>query len=187
MCLCVEVCQHVEENLAIGPVGGGEGFTSVCQDGEVVALDIAEGEEEVFPAETPGLDYVPPALPAIEIDGVGGVDDVEENVVEEGLQPRDGGSNLGEQGRKSVGAGDAQRKHLTEQEHDPELLGLEVAEVAAILLDQLGDTEVVADAPPLLILVVAVLILRRNGLALVVDDLGSTMLGWVRRSGLTCG
>ena len=64
---------------------------------------LSEGETTFPPVleEKPGI-----TLEAIAVDSVRGVDDVEEDVIEEGLEGGDGGALSGEEGRECVGSGD---------------------------------------------------------------------------------
>lgn len=67
-----------------------DGRVSVSQDGEVVPLHVEEGENDVFPAI---LEHqTAPAFEAVPVEGEGGVDDIEQDVVEEGLKGRNRGA-----------------------------------------------------------------------------------------------
>ena len=67
---------------------------SVGQHNEVIAFDVAESEKEVFPSIFP--DQLCPLLEAILVPGIAGVDDIEEDVVEEGLKGGDIGIDTGQ-------------------------------------------------------------------------------------------
>lgn len=45
---------------------------------------------------------------SVAVDGIGSVSEVQKNVIEEGLEGRDGGALGSEQARKGIGRGDAQ-------------------------------------------------------------------------------
>ena len=100
---------------------------TVGEDGEVVALDVEEGEDDVFPAILE--DDLAPLCEAILADGVVGVDDVEQHIVEEGLEGGDGGAFNDEEGGERVGACDADGEDLAEREDEPEVAGAEVGEL----------------------------------------------------------
>lgn len=94
-------------------VGRQDGSVSVSEDNKVVSLDIKEGQDEVSPSI---LDQdLGPTLEAIFVDGVGGVDNVEQDVVEKGLECRDRGALPSKEGCKGIGTSLAEGKSLTGQ------------------------------------------------------------------------
>ena len=107
-------------------MGGQDGRVPIREHGEVVALDVEKGEDDVFPAILEN--HAAPFGEAVLGDGVGGVDEVEEDVIEEGLEGRDGGAFHHQQGGEGVGAGDADGEDLAEPEDEPEVAGAEVGE-----------------------------------------------------------
>lgn len=98
---------------------------SVCQNSEVVALNIQERHDKVLPAI---LDSnLPPASETVLVEEHRCVDEEHEDVVEDGLEGGDVGARLGEEAGEGVGRGDAQGENLTESEDDPEVDGGQVA------------------------------------------------------------
>ncbi len=93
---------------------------------EVVALDIEEGEDDVLPAISE--DNAAPFGESVSVDGVGSVDEVEEDVVEESLEGGDGSAFGHQQRGKRIGAGDTEGEDLAESEDKPEIFGSEVGE-----------------------------------------------------------
>ena len=87
------------------------GGVAVAEDGKVVAFDVEEGEAEVFPAV--GEEELEVLLETVFIDCVGGVDEGEECVVEDGLESWERCAGLNELRRESIGAGNAKRKNLS--------------------------------------------------------------------------
>ena len=81
----------------------------VRQDGKVVSLDIAEGEDEIAPAVGP--EQAQPSLEAVLVYRCRRVNEVQQYIVEKTLKRRDGGTLAREKRRKRVGAGygDGQR------------------------------------------------------------------------------
>lgn len=105
-------------------LGGQQVGVAVGQDGEVVALDVEEGHDDVAPAV---LDQdVPPDAGAVAPQGDGGVDEEEQDVVEDGLEGGDVGADVGEEGREGVCAGDAERQDLADGDDGPEVDGGQV-------------------------------------------------------------
>ena len=86
----------------VDELGGKDGCVAVSQDSEVVALDVAEGENDVLPAPCPEEAQV--SLEAVAVDGVGGVDEVQEDVVEEALKGGDRGALVVEESGEGVGS-----------------------------------------------------------------------------------
>lgn len=81
-------------------MGGENGRVAVGENDKVVAFYIKESEDDVPP---PVFDKHPaPFLEAVFVDGVRGVDEVKENVVEEGLERWYRSSLLAEEARESV-------------------------------------------------------------------------------------
>ena len=66
----------------------------VGEDCEVIALDVHETQNYVFPAIN--LEEPEVSLPAVFVNRVGGIESGEDNVVEEGLESWDGGSLVDE-------------------------------------------------------------------------------------------
>lgn len=98
---------------------------AVGQNGEVIAFDIEEGEDEVLPAVAEK--ELAPLLEAVLVDGDGEVDEEQQDVVEDGLEGWDRDSVVGKEGGEGVGRGDAQGEDLADNEDDPEVDGGEVA------------------------------------------------------------
>lgn len=68
----------------VDELGGEDGRVAVSENYKVVAFYIEESKDDVPP---PVFDKHPtPFLEAVLVDGVGGVDEIKENVVEEGLE-----------------------------------------------------------------------------------------------------
>lgn len=112
-----------DDNADDGPkveqLGGQQVGVAVGQDGKVVALDVEEGHDEVAPAI---LDHdVPPDTGAIAPQGDCGVDEEEQNVVEDGLEGGDVGAGIGKERGKGVCASDAQRQDLANGDDGPEI------------------------------------------------------------------
>lgn len=91
--------------------GGEDGGVAVGQHGEVVAFDVAEGEEDVLPAPLELEAGV--TLGAVAVQRVGEVDEGEEDVVEEGLEGGDRGAFVGEEGGEGVRRREAEGQDLT--------------------------------------------------------------------------
>ncbi|TFB00587.1 hypothetical protein CCMA1212_007476 [Trichoderma ghanense] len=115
-------------------LGGQQVGVAVGQDGEVVALDVEEGHDEVAPAVLE--EDVEPDAGAIAPQGDCGVDEEEQDVVEDGLEGGDVGAGIGEERREGVCAGDAERQDLADGDDDPEVDGGED-------LDALGEGDVI--------------------------------------------
>ena len=97
---------------------------AVRQDGEVVALDIKEGHDEVLPAIS--VRHLKPGFGALLVHKVRGIDEGEQHVVEHGLEGGDRGADLAEERGEGVGRGDAEGEDLPDDEDDPEIAGQEV-------------------------------------------------------------
>ncbi|KAB8801894.1 hypothetical protein FH972_026715 [Carpinus fangiana] len=136
----------------VDQLGAQDAGVAVGEDEEVVAHGVEEAQDQVAPAL--GDQHAGPLLEAVAVDGVGGVDEIEQDVVEQGLEGGDRGVGVEEQAGESVGARDAQRKdlpvcvlvstgstvrqgnNLPEHEHDPELARLDVRKPAATVRAQ---------------------------------------------------
>lgn len=104
---------------------GEEVCVTVSFDGKVVALDIQRCHDDVLPAILPDCAGVG-AWPVPE-DEDDGVDEEEQDVVEDGLEGWDVGVVLGEEAGKGIGGSDAQREHLADGDDDPKVGGGEIA------------------------------------------------------------
>ena len=94
-------------------MGGEDRGVAVGEHGEVVAFDVAEGEEEVFPAVgEEGLAGEGAGAAETE-DGEGEIEEGEEEVVGEGLEGGDGEVVGGEEGGEGRCAGDAEGEDLS--------------------------------------------------------------------------
>lgn len=100
-----------DDGEEVDELRGQDGGVPVREHGEVVSLDVEEGEDDVFP--TIFQQEAEPALEAAAVQGVGGVDDVEEDVVEEGLEGGDGGALGDEEGGEGICGCDAESEDLT--------------------------------------------------------------------------
>lgn len=103
-----------DDGPEVDELGAEDGGVAVCEHDEVVPLDVAEGEDEVLPPVAPD-ELRPPLAGAVAVEGEGGVDEGEQDVVEERLEGRDGGSCGREQAREGVGRRDAEREYLPTQ------------------------------------------------------------------------
>lgn len=121
---------HDDNGPEVDELGGQDGGVAVGQDDEVVALDVEEGQDQEAPAVLEH--HLAPALEAVLVDGVAGVDDVEQHVVEEGLEGRDAGALARQQLAERVGRRDADGEHLAQQQRKPELLRPHVREPLAL-------------------------------------------------------
>ena len=92
---------------------------AIRKHGKVVTLDVEEREDHVAPSVLP--DEARPALEAVLVDGPGGVDEVEQDVVEPGLKGGDGGALGDEEGGEGVGRGDAKRQDLSSRSISTEI------------------------------------------------------------------
>ncbi|KAH6604416.1 hypothetical protein Trco_007862 [Trichoderma cornu-damae] len=125
-----------DDGPEVEQLGGQEVGVAVGQDGEVVALDVEEGHDEVAPAV---LDHdTPPDAGAVPPDGDGGVDEEEQDVVEDGLEGGDVRAGVGEERGEGVGAGDAERQDLADGDDGPEVYGAEGEAEGSTLVRQ-GD------------------------------------------------
>ena len=120
-------CDDEDDGPEVDELGGEDGGVAVGEDGEVIAFNVEEGEDDVWmrviigwlrgrgkvvSRGMRGLTFPPVfeeeagvAFEAVTVDGVGGVDNVEEDIVEEGLEGGDGGAASGEEGREGIGGG----------------------------------------------------------------------------------
>ena len=106
--------QHDEDDgPEVDELRGQDGGVAVGQHGEVVALDVEEREDEVLPPEMPQEPQVP--REAILVDCESGVRQVEEDVIEEGLEGGDGNAFVCEKGRKGVCGREAEGEDLSEK------------------------------------------------------------------------
>jgi hypothetical protein len=96
---------------------------SVRQHGEIVALHVAEGEDDVFPPIF--QDQPAPLCEPVAIPCVSRVYDCQEDVVEQGLEGRDTGPFIREEGAECVRTGIAEGEDLAQRQDDPEFLRLE--------------------------------------------------------------
>ena len=103
---------------------------SVAEHDKVITLDIEKGQDDISPAVLEN--HITPALPAIAIDSVAGVDDVEQDVVEEGLKGRDRGALCGEKRGKCVGTGLTESRGLRQDEYDPEIPRLQICKPSGL-------------------------------------------------------
>lgn len=90
-----------DDGPEVDELGGEDGRVAVGEDNEVVAFDVEEGEDEKAPAILPN--ETGPAAKAVLVQGVGRVDDVEEDVVEERLEGGDRGARLAKERRERIG------------------------------------------------------------------------------------
>nr|POE52330.1 hypothetical protein CFP56_70249 [Quercus suber] len=128
--------QRDEDDDGDGPevdeLRGEDGGVLVSVDGEVVTLNVAEGEDEVAPAVLP---HEPaPALEAVAHDRGGGVDERQQDVGEQRLESRVDGAFLVQEGRQRARARVADGQDLRQRQHEPELLRLEIPEFTALAL-----------------------------------------------------
>lgn len=79
-----------DDGEEVDELRGEDGGVAVGEHGEVVPLHVEEGEDDVFPAMAEH--EAAPAGEAVAVEGEGGVDKVEQDVVEEGLEGGDGGA-----------------------------------------------------------------------------------------------
>jgi hypothetical protein len=91
----------------------------VGQHDKVVALDIQEGQYKESPAIF--YNHLTPFGKAILVDGEGGVYDVQQNIVEEGLESRNTRASSINQRCEGVCSSLSQSNDLGEQEHYPEV------------------------------------------------------------------
>ena len=92
-------------------MGGEDVGVAVGEDGEVVSFDVHEGEDDVLPAiDEQELEV---AFRPVSVDRVGGVDGGEDDVVEEGLEGRNGGASVDEEGGEGVRRCDAEGEDLS--------------------------------------------------------------------------
>lgn len=108
-----------DDGPEVEQLGGQKVGVAVGEHGEVVTLDVEEAHDEVAPAV---LDEdVPPDTRAVAPHGDGGVDEEEQDVVEDGLEGGDVCANVCEEGRKGVCAGDTEREDLANGDDGPEI------------------------------------------------------------------
>lgn len=113
-----------DDGPEVEQLGGQQVGVAVGEDGEVVALDVEEAHDEVAPAV---LDEdVPPDARAVAPQHDGGVDEEEQDVVEDGLEGGDVCADVCEERGEGVCAGDAQRQHLADGDDGPEVGGGQV-------------------------------------------------------------
>ena len=72
-----------------------------------------------------------PFLEPIPVDGVAGIDDIKQYVVEQSLKSRNASALDDQQSGQGVCAGDADRQDLAEQQDEPEVFGFEILECRA--------------------------------------------------------
>lgn len=113
-----------DDGPKVEQLGREEVGVAVGQDGEVVALDIEEGEDKVLPAV--GDDDAPDLAPAVAVEHVRHVDEAEQDVVEEGLEGRDIGAVVGEEGGEGAGGGVCEAEELAQGEDQPKVVRLKV-------------------------------------------------------------
>lgn len=102
---------HHHDGPEVDQLGAEHGRVSVCQHDEVVAFDVAEGKDDVFPAITPY--QAAPALEPVPVDRVRGEDAGQQDVVEQGLEGGDSPFLLAEQAGKSACRGIGDGEQLT--------------------------------------------------------------------------
>lgn len=84
---------------------------AVSEDGEVIAFYIHKTQQDVLPAiDEEDFEVF---LDTVAIDGIGGVNDGEKDVVEKGLKGGNGGSFVDKESGKGVGCCNAKGKHLS--------------------------------------------------------------------------
>lgn len=90
---------------------------AVSENGKVVSLNVEEGENKVFPAETKTAAFLVVetcvALPAVFIEDERDVNECKEDIVEEILKGWKRSSEIDEKSRKGVCACNAKRKDLS--------------------------------------------------------------------------
>ena len=91
-------------------LGGEDRCVAVTENDKVVSLDIKESQDDVPPAILE--DHARPLLEAVAVDGVAGVDEVEQHVVEEALECWDRGSFGSEERGEGVCSGLAESDSL---------------------------------------------------------------------------
>nr|POE79911.1 uncharacterized protein CFP56_07977 [Quercus suber] len=111
---------------------GEDGGVLIGVDGEVVTLDVAEGENEIAPAVPEHK--AQPALEAVFDDRGRGVDQRQQDVSEQRLEGRVDRALLVEEGRQRARARVGDGQDLRQRQHKPELLRLEVPELATLAL-----------------------------------------------------
>jgi hypothetical protein len=84
-----------DDGPKVDELRGQNGGVTVGEYYEVVPFDVEEGQDKEAPAVED--DQTSPLLEAVLVDGVGGVDQVQEDVVEERLEGGDRGSFIGEE------------------------------------------------------------------------------------------
>ena len=89
---------------------GEDGGVAIGEHSEVVAFDVEEGEDQVAPAVFP--DEARPAFGAVFVEGIGGIDEVEKDVIKPGLEGGDRGALRDEEGGEGVCRGDAEGEDL---------------------------------------------------------------------------
>ncbi|ROV87275.1 hypothetical protein VSDG_09902 [Cytospora chrysosperma] len=130
-----------EDGPEVEQLGAEEVGPPVGQDGEVVALDVQEGQDEVLPAvpEADARDLAP----AVAVEHVRHVDEGEQDVVEEGLEGGDVGAVLDQERGEGAGGRVAEAEQLAQEDDDPEVPGGEVRVPVDLLglegLKALGD------------------------------------------------
>jgi len=98
----------------------------VGQHDEIITLDIQEGQYEESPAIF--YNHFSPFGKAVLVDGEGSVYDVQQNIVEEGLESRNTRASSIDQGCEGVRSSLSQCNDLGEQEHYPKISCSQVCE-----------------------------------------------------------
>lgn len=105
---------------------------AVCQHNEVVSLDIEESQDE----ESPSIDedQTTPLLESIFVDRIRRVDQVEKNVVEEGLEGWNRSSLSRQKRRERIRRRNTNREDLPNRQSNPKLLCLDILEPSSLCL-----------------------------------------------------
>lgn len=103
--------QHDDDDgPEVDELGAEDGGVAVCEDDEVVALHVTEGEDDVLPSLT--VDDLSPLLDAVAIEGERGIDYGQQDVVEQRLEGRNGCSCGRQQAGEGVCSRDAECQYL---------------------------------------------------------------------------
>lgn len=111
---------------------------AICQDGEIVALNITEGQDDVcqaisyipisFAVTTPTFppilpDHFRPFLEPVFVESIPSIHYIKQHIVEQSLEGRDGCALNDQKCGQSIGAGDTNREDLAKNEDEPKIFG----------------------------------------------------------------
>lgn len=88
-------CDNDDNGPEVDELCAQDSRVAVGENGEVIALDVEEREDNVLPAVL--IDHARPAFETLLVQGDSGVDDHEEDVVEQRLEGRNRSARIGEQ------------------------------------------------------------------------------------------